>query len=359
MILYFADRKMDIVGLASTGLRDGLAVYNDKETEDLKTGSTSLSFDLRYSGSAKALMSVVDVGHYVLTYDGQDSAYYTIIDTELDTASCMISVYAEGGGLDLLNEVVGAYAASSAMSIAAYVAVFAADSGFEIGINEVSDLSRTLSWDGESTVTERLQSLARQFDAEISYSFEIEGMSVTKKCINFFKHRGLDTGITIRIGDVAGSIRVKKSIENLATALLPKGDNITLSGYSYDDGDIYIDGQYLKSRSALAKWSRYLSPTEQGDGDGHIVRPYSYQTSSQSELCNRSVAQLKKISVPEVSYEVKIEEVPENMHLGDECKIIDARNELYLKARLIKTIRSDADGTCEATFDATEYEVNT
>ena len=333
MILYFADRKMDIVGLASTGLRDGLTIYNDKRTEELATGSASLSFDLRYSGSAKALMDIVDVGNYILLYDGQDSTYYTIIDMDLDTAPCTISVYAEGGGLDLLNEVVGAYAASSAMSIAAYVAVFAADSGFEIGINEVSDLSRTLSWDGER--------------------------SVTKKCINFFKHRGLDTGITIRIGTAAGSIRVKKSIENLATALLPTGDNITLSGYSYDDGDIYADGQYLKSRSALAKWSRYLSPTEQGDGDGHIVRPYSYSTSSQSELCSRSVAQLKKVSVPEVTYEVKIEEVPENMHIGDECRIVDARNELYLKARLVKTIRSDADGTCEATFDATEYEVNT
>ena len=355
MILYFADRKMDILGLASTGLRDGLAIYNDKRTEELGTGSASLSFELRYSGTVKELEDVVEVGNYILLYDGDSSEYYTIIDTETDTGTSTISVYAEGGGLDLLNEVVGAYAASSAMSIASYVAEFAADSGFEIGINEVSDLSRTLSWDGESTVTERLQSLAKQFDAEISYTFEIDGMSVTRKCINFFKHRGLDTGITIRIGTAAGSIRIKKSIENLATALLPTGDNITLSGYSYDDGDIYIDGQYLKSRSALAKWSRYLSPTEQGDGDGHIVRPYSYSTSSQSELCNRSVAQLKKVSVPEVTYEVKIEEVPENMHLGDECRIVDARNELYLKARLVKTIRSDADGTCEATFDATEY----
>lgn len=356
MILYFADRSMNILGLASTGLRDDEAVYNDKRTEELATGSASLSFDLKYSGSAKALMRIVDVGDYILLYDGQDSTYYTIIDTDLDTAPCTISVYAEGGGLDLLNEVVGAYAASSAMSIADYVAVFAADSGFVIGINEISDRTRTLSWDGESTVTERLQSLAKQFDAEISYTFEIEGMSVTRKCINLYKHRGLDTGITIRIGDVAGSIRIKSSIASLATALKPSGDNITLSGYSYDDGDIYVDGDLLKSRSALAKWSRYLSPTEQGDGDGHIVRPYSYQTSSQSELCNRSVAQLKKVSVPEVSYEVKIEEVPENMHLGDECRIVDTRNELYLKARLIKTVRSASAGTCEATFDATKYE---
>lgn len=356
MIIYFADRKMEILGLASTGLRDGLAIYNDKRTEELSTGSSSLSFELRYGGTVKELEDVVEVGNYVLLYDGQDSAYYTIIDTETDTGTCTISVYAEGGGLDLLNEIVGAYSASSAVSIASYVAEFAADSGFEIGINEVSDLSRTLSWDGESTVTERLQSLARQFDAEISYTFEIDGMSVTKKCINFFKHRGLDTGITIRIGTAAGSIRIKKSIENLATALKVTGDGITLSGYSYDDGDIYTDGNLLKSRSALAKWSRYLSPTEQGDGDGHIVRPYSYQTSSQSELCSRSVTQLKKVSVPDVTYEVNIKEVPDNMHIGDECRIVDARNELYLKARLIKTVRSASADTCEATFDATKYE---
>lgn len=240
------------------------------------------------------------------------------------------------------------------MSIADYVAVFAADSGFTIGINEVSDRSRILSWDGESTVTERLQSLATQFDAELSYSYEFEGLAVKEKHINFWKHRGLDAGVTLRIGAGIGSIRMKENIENLATALRPTGENITLAGYSYDDGDIYVDGDLLKSRSALAKWSRFLSPTEQGDGDGHIVRPYSYQTSSRSELCSRSVAQLKKICQPEVTYEVHIEDVPKNMHVGDECRIVDVRNGLYLNARLIKTIRSEAAGTCEATFDAGE-----
>ena len=84
------------------------------------------------------------------------------------------------------------------------------------------------------------------------------------------------------------------------------------------------------------------------------MKPYSYQTSSQSELCSRSVAQLKKICKPEVTYEVHIEDIPQNMNVGDECRIVDERNELYLKARLTKTIKSDAAGTCEATFDAGE-----
>lgn len=356
MIAYFADREMNIVGLASTVLPRSMRIHDDKRTEELKTGSESLTFEVMYDSEQGygSIKDIVAIGNYVLLYDGENSEYYTIIDKELNTGDCSVIVYVEGGGLDLLNEIVGAYTAPRAMSIADYVAVFAADSGFTIGINEVSDRSRTLSWDGESTVTERLQSLATQFDAELSYSYEFEGLAVKKKHINFWKHRGLDAGVTLRIGNSIGSIRMKENIENLATALRPTGENITLAGYSYDDGDIYVDGDLLKSRSALAKWSRFLSPTEQGDGDGHIVKPYSYQTSSQSELCSRSVAQLKKICKPEVTYEVHIEDIPRNMNVGDECRIVDERNELYLKARLTKTIKSDAAGTCEATFEASE-----
>ena len=356
MIAYFADREMNIVGLASTALPKSMQILDDKRTEELKTGSVSLSFEVIYDGEQGygSIKDIVEVGNYVMLYDGENSEYYTIIDTELNTEECSVIVYVEGVGLDLLNEIVGAYSASGAMSIADYVAVFAADSGFTIGVNELSNLTRTLSWDGESTVTERLQSLAAQFGAELSYTYEFEGLKVKEKYINFWKHRGLDAGVTLRVGDGIGSIRMKRNIENLATALRPTGNNITLAGYSYDDGDIYTDNGLLKSRSALAKWSRYLSPTEQGTGDGHIVRPYSYQTSSQSELCNRAVTQLKKVSVPEVTYEVHIDDVPQNMHVGDECRIVDAHNGLYLEARLIKTVRSAAAGTCEATFDAGE-----
>ena len=356
MIAYFADREMNIVGLASTALPKSMQILDDKRTEELKTGSVSLSFEVIYDGEQGygSIKDIVEVGNYVMLYDGENSEYYTIIDTELNTEECSVIVYVEGVGLDLLNEIVGAYSASGAMSIADYVAVSAADSGFTIGVNELSNLTRTLSWDGESTVTERLQSLAAQFGAELSYSYEFEGLAVKEKHINFWKHRGLNTGVTLRVGDGIGSIRMKRNIENLATALRPTGNNITLAGYSYDDGDIYIDNGLLKSRSALARWSRYLSPAEQGTGDGHIVRPYSYQTSSQSELCSRSVAQLKKVSVPEVTYEVYIENAPKNLHIGDECRIVDEHNKLYLKARLIESIRSEADGTCEATFDASE-----
>lgn len=359
MILYFADRKMNIIGKASTNLPRGLIISNDKKTEEVDNGSVTLEFDMGYSGKegrAKA-ERLTAPGNYVLRRDGQDFEFYTIIDSEYDTDAGIANVYSEDAGLDLLNEVLGPYEAATAMPVAQYVSIFTQDSGFEIGHNEISGLSRKLKWEGEATATERLLSLAAQFDAELSFSFEIDKLRITHKYINFWKKRGKDIGVTLRIGEHISRIRIKKSVANIATALsvtggTPQGKNtpVTLSGYKYDDGDIYVSGKLLKSRSALALWSRYLSPDEKGTGEGHIVKQWSYDTTVQSTLCARAVTQLRKISKPEVNYEVDVKVLPDQLKIGDTCRIVDSEGNLFLEARLLKLVRSVANGTCEATF---------
>ena len=37
MIIYFADRKINILGMASTSLPNGLRIYDDLTVEDVKT----------------------------------------------------------------------------------------------------------------------------------------------------------------------------------------------------------------------------------------------------------------------------------------------------------------------------------
>ena len=92
--------------------------------------------------------------------------------------------------MDLLNETVGAYAADKAYPASYYVEKFSYDSGFEVGLNEVSNLNRKLSWEGETTASERILSVATQFDAEVSYSFEIDRLRIRHKYINLHKKRG-------------------------------------------------------------------------------------------------------------------------------------------------------------------------
>lgn len=365
MILYFADRKMNILGQASTSLPEGVIISNDRKTEEVDEGVAILEFDLEYDPEwRKKAETWTEAGNYILRKDGDDREFYTIISREKDPVNGSVNdIYAEDAGLDLLNEVVGAYKADKAYSAEFYIKKFSYDSGFEVGVNEVSNLTRKLSWDGEATATERLLSVATQFDnAEISFSFDVDRMSVVHKYINIFKRRGVNSGVQLQIGREIKKIRIKDTIEDLATAYvctggIPDGkdDPITLAGYKYDDGDFYVEGTHLNSRKALQKWSRYQIKTETGDNVGHIVKTFSYDTTSQSELCNRAVSSLKKICDVNTTYEVELSYLPQGTKIGDTVYIIDHTGELYLSSRLLKIETSVCDNT--KTAELGEYSV--
>ena len=356
MILYFTDRHMNVLGQASTHLPEGLRVSDDLKTEEVEAGVATLEFTLNYTEKTRKEASRYGaVGNYILRKNGEEEEFYTIITSEENVFKQEVEIYAEDAGMDLLNETVGAYAADKAYPASYYVEKFSYDSGFEVGLNEVSNLNRKLSWEGETTASERILSVATQFDAEVSYSFEIDRLRIRHKYINLHKKRGTDSGRELRINREINNIIVKSSVEDLATALSVTGGYpeesetpITLKGYKYDDGDIYLSGSTLYSRSAVAKWSRYLS--EKGNGTGHIVQSYSYDTTSQSELCNRAVSKLKKIYDAAVSYEVELAYLPDGLRIGDTVNVVDDAGELYLSARIMKLESSAANDEYTATL---------
>ena len=506
MILYFADRKMNIIGAASTNLPKGLTVYDDYKKEDIETGVASFECRIPYDkATRKEVESMAKVGNYILRSNGEENEFYTIIESEGNTRDKEVYVYAEDAGLDLLNEVVGDFEATEAQPIAWYIDQFAYDSGFEIGLNEVPNLTRKLSWEGEETVTSRLASVATQFDGcEISYSFKVDGLEVTNKYINIHKERGKDAGVQLRLNKEVDRIITKENIANLATALIctggmsnqehlilettsngvlykvelstasrtintakmnasisaaltssgaelgeqyglkasiymggswhsvvikatdkdnkqkwsgttshsteftfdisgvipgvakytdirfkvertdsaggtqgvlsstsckaytipnyiKGGDNgegiedraITLEGYQYDDNDFYIDGNVLKSRSAVQKWGRYVwnkEPNKLANGEGHITRLYEYDTFDQKELLTRSIEELKKAREIEVNYEVDIHRLPKGVKIGDRVTIIDDDVELYVSARILMLETSVANVEQTATI---------
>lgn len=359
MIIYLADRHMNIVATCSNNLPKGLKFQNDLKSEDVESGVATFSVDILYDEEdAVKTAQYCESGNYVIVYDdNEENGFYTIIEAENDRKEHRINIYAEDGGLDLLNEVVDAYTADAPHPIAFYVEKFSYDSGFEIGLNEVSDLNRTLSWTGQDTCTARILSVANSFDAEIGFSFTVKNMTITHKYINIYKKRGNENVAQLRLNTDIDNIIVKSSISDLTTCLIPSGGTpegseypITLAGYSYDDGDIYINELgWIASRTALSKWSRYQWETY-GSYGGHIVKYYSYDTTSQSELCNRSISYLKKYYDIIYNYEVDIAILPDNVRIGDTINIIDENGELYLNARVLKLETSSCDKTATATL---------
>lgn len=358
MILYFANRKMEILGHATTNLPEGFVIIEDSKIEEIDTGVATFSCRVGFTKENRStLEAMTKAGNYLLRSNAGENEFYTIIDREIDTKNQDIYVYAEDAGLDLINEITGAYEASEAHTAEWYVKHFAGDSGFEIGINEIPETYlRTLSWDGESTVTERLASVANAFGGfEVSYSFAVHGMEVVAKHINIFAERGKSFQEEMRLNKDIDRIITKESVANLGTALQvtggtpeKKNEPITLKGYTYDDGDFYVDGTMLKCRSALKKWGRFIG--KHGVNEGHIVKQYSYDTTSQSELCNRALSELKKIIEPEVNYEIEITKLPDNIKIGDRINIVDADGKLYLSARILILETSVTSQTQTATL---------
>lgn len=348
MILYFADRKMNILGYATTQLKSTYLIVDDKKTEEVESGISSFECEVSWASKDRLkLETMMDAGNYILRSNGNEKDFFTIIESNINTSKQTISVYAEDAGMDLLNEVAMPFTSDKAYDIAHYIGLYAIDTGFEIGINEIPNLTRKLSWDGETTCTERIASIATQFDnAEISYSFETKGLLITHKYINIFKKRGKDTGEQLRLGYEIASITTNKSVANLATSLhvtggIPDGkeEPITLKGYKYDDGDFYVWGSRLSSRKALAIWSRYVwdkEPNKLNGYTGHIVQAYSYDTTSQQELCAHAITKLKKLCQMEVNYEADIVYLPENVKIGDRVNIVDNKGRLYTSTRVLR-----------------------
>lgn len=367
MILYFANRKMEILGQASTSLPEGFKIADDNKTEDTDTGIATFSCYIGYDEENRSkLEEMTDAGNYLLRKNEGEGEFYTIIDTEINTKTREIYIYAEDAGLDLINEFAEAFEATESHNAEWYIQKYTYDSGFIIGINEIpAETERKLKWDGEESVTSRLASIATQFGGyEISYSFEVKGLTVLNKYINIHKKRGVDAGVTLYLNRDIDKIVTSKSVANLATAFhcvggIPDGDEkntpITFSSekYSYDDGDFFIDGDKLKSRKANEKWSRYVwnnEPNKVDGGAGYIVRPYSYNTTNPETLKSHAITELKKVCDMEINYEVDIKRLPEGVKVGDRINIVDDAGEMYISTRILKFETSVANREHRATL---------
>lgn len=350
---YFADRRMEILGVGSTDETDSILIIEDDLQETLKTASgiytvTISMISKKYDPSM--IEDFTKILNYVLVKrpDSDKCDYYTIMDIEEDYEELTRTMTIENAGLDLLNEGLPPWALPADQhDIVWYMERAISDSGFVIGVNEYGKSNkRKLQWEGTSTALERAQSIATQFDnCEIGFSFVVDGLQVKKKYLDIYTHKGSKERKSLYFGREVKNIKKTENAYDLATALqatggTPEGKEKPIDLYSYvgssDNGRYYTEknSYYVKDKEALQIYSRYLAPSETGDGVGHIVAQYSYETTSQSELFNRTVSELKKRNHPTTGYEIELYYMPDDMSVGDEVAILHPERDLYLEARV-------------------------
>lgn len=365
MDFYFTDRKFNLIGIASTSTSAPISITADKDVSSIEEASRTFGGTLLFNDENRDIVkSMAAIGNYVLYKDQQGkSMFTTIMEIEHDPKNGEHYFVAEDAGMDLINGLVGPYTATKEMTYKEYFNLFAGDTGFEIRINEISGLKRTLKWEGESmTIRARLISMATQFDnAEIEFSFTISGTQVVNRYVDVRKKIGKNERITLYMNKDVNNIITKANIYDLCTAIMatggtPEGQNapINLKGYNYNDPN----GRFVLNRTtgvmqdmeSVKTWSRLLSNDNTDPNAGHIMRVKSYETTNQKTLADNVVRELEKVSQPIINYETDIANLPENVLIGDTVYLVDEDEKLFLSARVLELTRIYSEDKYTATL---------
>lgn len=272
MIVYFADRTMNVVGHASDKLGNSYRIANDSCVTEIEHGTETLTFDLYFQPTTRLhVQEISKAGNYILRHTGEKDSYklYTIIDREINVNDRRINIYAEDGGLDLLNETAGPFDPSSAQTINYYINKYLQDTGFTIGKNEIgTSTKKYLVFEQDETVTKRLLSIAESFGGELTYSYTINGLKVTAKKVDIYKRIGSDKAIELRTDREVDNIVVKETIENLCTGIYPMG--------SSPEGTVgYVSGKNELGATTYT-WLRFADSVNGEDGFENAVGSHNF-----------------------------------------------------------------------------------
>lgn len=339
---------------------DGTLHYWDDTLHTYLQGS-AYTFEFTTESWMEDAAYLVEGNH--LSFKYKDKGYYlNIVEVEKDELEIKVTAY--GLVFELLNEEVDTYEGKS-MSFESYVKAFGYEKSFDIGINEVSDKRISNKWEGTDTVLKRLYSLATVFSAELEFVTELnDDYSLNRIVLNVYRehddtHQGMGqdrTGEVLHYGKEVTGITKKSDVTELCTAIRPTGkDGLQLNKLSgkkeYDsDGNVefQVSGNNLLAPQAR---DRFPSLLKSSKNDRYIAKIWSYDTSDVNVLYGQAKAELMKIMVPKVSYEV---ESYVDANIGDTFTIEDTNYAptLYLTARVTEQeIRFTDKSASKTTFD--------
>ncbi|MDD3015758.1 MAG: hypothetical protein PHR41_04600, partial [Lactococcus chungangensis] len=300
------------------------------------------------------------VGYWIaFRYDDRDRLLYidNIAEAERDK---MMTISSISDNLDLNNETIQPFAAPEAKPFKWYFDKIMFDTGYEIGINEISNLTRKLSWDSEMTIRNFIQSVATQFDnAELDYEVQLNSdFTVKKRLIHIKKKIGeVRDDIELRYNENIKTIKRTTSTSGLYTAIRP---------VSRDNNDKIIDISSMpdwekKDENGNVKFfhkkgstlifapqanARFGNRGANITGGGYIVYDFSHDNISQSELFNRAAKYLEDHSVPAVNY---LAEGKTDAKIGDTVKMVNDgyTPQLLTSARVLEKVASFDDDSIE------------
>lgn len=355
------DNKMRKVALLNNHLSKMLSFHSDSWHRYLLQATSTFDFTIPklYSGRLhEDLCFINDKAYFSFKYQGKHHLFYVANMTEDDFN---ITLNCNNTNLELANEQANPFTSNSAQNIAWYLQrmellTFAT---LEIGVNEIADKTRTLTFESQETKLARLQSLMSRFNAEFEFVTELNNNGTLKRIVlNIYheadnEHHGIGKvrgDVVLRYGnDVKGVQVTTDKTQLFNTGVFTGADGLTLKDVERSDKNADgVEEFYTRKGSPFvyAPLSMEQYPASMKDGDNWTRKDFQTEYTNVNDLLAYAFRTIKQYAYPIVSYTASIQSNflndYQDLVLGDTVKIYDKNfvGGLILQARVTEQVIS-------------------
>ena len=372
MQIWIHDSKMRKITALNNDIPDMLSYSNSAWHPYLDQATSTFDFTIpKFSnGELHEDIKLINDECFVSFY--VNGSYQVFYIATLQEDDFNIQLTCNNTNLEYALEYANPFNSSSAQSIEWYLnhmdlLSFAA---VEIGINEVSDRKRTLTFDSQETKMNRLQSLMSNFDAEFEFKTELNRDGTYKRiAINIYQKDGIGTDrkdVVLYYSNGLKGVQVSSDKTQMFNAAVFTGkDGLSLADVEISEKNADgIEEFYSRKGSdyvfAPLSRERYPSTMQPGNADNWIRKDFTTEYENVNDLKAYALRTLKQYAYPLVTYTASVQSGfvshYTDLKLGDTIRIIDKNfaGGLALEARVSEMIIS-FDNPANNSFVFTNY----
>lgn len=363
MQIWIHDKNMRKVCALNNNVPGMLSYSNSQWHPYLEYSTSTFDFTIPKIVNGKLHEDVKYINDDMFVSFYYDNSYHVFYVSQLVENDTTFQVTCNNTNLELAQEQSVALKSNGAQNIAWYLEhlEILGFTNLEIGVNEVSDKTRTLEFEPQDTKLAQLHSLMSKFDAEFAFRTELNRDGTIKRfTIDIYQipdetHHGIGKArgdVVLHYQDELKGVQVTSDKTQLFNAGVFTGaEGVNLESVEFEEKNELGQVEFYSRKGSSYVFAplsreRYPSTMNPNNADNWTRKDFQTEYKDVNALKAYALRTIKQYAYPLLTYTVDIQssfiENYKDINLGDTVKIINNnfRGGLALEARVSEMVIS-------------------
>lgn len=363
MQIWIHDKNMRKVCALNNNVPDMLPYSNSQWHTYLEYSTSTFDFTIPKIVNGKLHDDVKYIKDDMFVSFHYDNSYQVFYVSQLVENDTSFQVTCNNTNLELAQEQSVALKSNGAQNIAWYLEhlEILGFTNLEIGVNEVSDKTRTLEFEPQETKLAQLHSLMSKFDAEFAFKTELNRDGTIKRfTIDIYQipdenHHGIGKArgdVVLHYQNELKGVQVASDKTQLFNAGVFTGaEGVNLESVEFEEKNELGQVEFYSRKGSSYVFAplsreRYPSTMNPNNADNWTRKDFQTEYKDVNSLKGYALRTIKQYAYPLLTYTVDIQssfiENYKDINLGDTVKIINNnfRGGLALEARVSEMVIS-------------------